>query len=78
MATQSLASPDGSRQLSFGFNLTKYQRIDENGNLEPSPIDEALLTHYLVALCGTDTTGAQTSRSLPFTPIPTDKVLVKR
>ncbi|GGP05265.1 hydrolase [Nonomuraea glycinis] len=78
MATQSLSSPDGSRQLSFGFNLTKYQRLDENGNFEPSPIDDALVPHLLLALCGPDTAEAKTARSLPFTPVPTDKVLVKR
>lgn len=78
MLTQSLSSPDGSRQLSAGFNLAKYQRIDENGNLEPSPIDYALGSHFLLALCGPDAAEAKTARSLPFTPVPTDRMLVKR
>ncbi|GAA3679967.1 serine hydrolase domain-containing protein [Nonomuraea antimicrobica] len=52
MTTLSLSTPDGKRQLSLGMNLTKYQRVDENGQIEPSPIDAALNRYALVAACG--------------------------
>ncbi|MEV1173539.1 serine hydrolase domain-containing protein [Nonomuraea sp. NPDC049784] len=73
MGTQSLSSPDGNRQLSFGINLMKYQKIDENGQLVPSPIDYALVDHVVVALCGD--TAAQAKASRPqFLPLPSDNV----
>ncbi|WP_336212268.1 serine hydrolase domain-containing protein [Nonomuraea sp. LPB2021202275-12-8] len=78
MGTQSLSSPDGSRQLSFGLNRTKYQRIDENGNIEISPVDVALGSHFLLALCGPDTARTATGPSMSFKPFATDRVLVKR
>lgn len=50
--TISLTSEDGARQLSMGWNLMKYQRLNEDGTaLEPSPIDEAINTHVVAALC---------------------------
>ncbi|SMD05666.1 D-alanyl-D-alanine carboxypeptidase [Kibdelosporangium aridum] len=52
MGTRSVSSRDGHRQLSFGVNSTWYQRLDENGNVEPSPIDFALVKHEVLALCG--------------------------
>ncbi|WP_307835449.1 serine hydrolase domain-containing protein [Streptomyces adelaidensis] len=56
--TISLTSADGSRQLSMGWNLMKYQRLNEDGTaLEPSPIDEAVNEHIVEALCGTPETG---------------------
>lgn len=63
--TLSLTRADGERQLSLGFTLMKYQRLNEDGTaLEPSPIDEALNVHVATALCdapGTDAgTGAGT------------------
>ncbi|MFI7633050.1 serine hydrolase domain-containing protein [Nonomuraea sp. NPDC049400] len=71
MGTQSLSSPDGNRQLSFGINLMKYQKIDENGQIVPSPIDYALVDHVVVALCGD--TAAQAKASRPqVLPLPAD------
>ncbi|MER6090044.1 serine hydrolase domain-containing protein [Streptomyces bluensis] len=50
--TIALSSPDGTRQIALGFNLMKYQRLNEDGTgLEPSPIDEALSEHIIRALC---------------------------
>ncbi|MEV0380453.1 serine hydrolase domain-containing protein [Nonomuraea sp. NPDC050643] len=77
MATQSLATADGSRQISFGVNRIKYQSIDENGQIVPSPIDFALVEHLLLATCGPDSAQARTSRP-SFTPFPLDGVSVKR
>jgi D-alanyl-D-alanine carboxypeptidase len=80
MATQSLSSADGKRQISFGLNLTKYNRVNDDGTLEPHPIDFAAVDHLLLALCGG--TGARTTRSQAqgpaFVPFPADRVSVKR
>ncbi|MFF3817523.1 serine hydrolase domain-containing protein [Streptomyces bluensis] len=52
--TIALSSPDGTRQIALGFNLMKYQRLNEDGTgLEPSPIDDALSEHIVRALCPT-------------------------
>ncbi|WP_367437348.1 serine hydrolase domain-containing protein [Streptomyces celluloflavus] len=52
--TWSLSSPDGQRQISLGFNLTRYQKLNGNNAPEPSPIDAAMDVHVAQALCGTD------------------------
>ncbi|GAA3082536.1 serine hydrolase domain-containing protein [Streptosporangium carneum] len=75
MGTLSLSSPDGNRQISLGHNLMKYQRFDDNGVLQPHPIDFALGEHVLRALCGS---GATAAKGAPFVPFPTQQVLVKR
>lgn len=50
--TLSLTSADGERQLSMGWNLMKYQRLNADGTaLEPSPIDDAIEAHVAEALC---------------------------
>ncbi|MFC5823924.1 serine hydrolase domain-containing protein [Nonomuraea insulae] len=78
MGTESVSSPDGSRQLSMGMNLTKYQRVDENGVLLPSPIDQAIVEYFLLGICGQS--GAQAKTSQPsFVPFAVDRaVSVKR
>ncbi|MFC5829947.1 serine hydrolase domain-containing protein [Nonomuraea insulae] len=68
MATFSFSSPDGGRQLSFGYNLTGYQRLDENGVPVPSPIDAAVLQHLLVALCGPGTARTSTLDGIMMRP----------
>ncbi|MEU6715427.1 serine hydrolase domain-containing protein [Nonomuraea sp. NPDC046802] len=74
MGTQSLATPDGSRQFSFGINLMKYQRLDDT---EPNPIDVANYQHAIQATCGPD--AARTAKSAPpsFVPFQTDSFTVK-
>ncbi|MEV8452509.1 serine hydrolase domain-containing protein [Streptomyces sp. NPDC052095] len=50
--TLALSSADGSRQVATGWNLMKYQRIDEDGTgFEPSPVDDALNRYVVGALC---------------------------
>lgn len=50
--TVALSSRDGKRQLAMGWNLMKYQRLNEDGTaLEPSPIDDAINEHIVQALC---------------------------
>ncbi|WP_067456565.1 serine hydrolase domain-containing protein [Actinomadura macra] len=49
---QALSSADGRRQVSFAFNLMKYQRLDADGAPLPDPIDSALGAHAIQALCG--------------------------
>ncbi|MFI7700286.1 serine hydrolase domain-containing protein [Nonomuraea sp. NPDC049480] len=71
MGAQSLSSPDGGRQLSFGINYMKYQRI-VNGVVEPSPIDFAIVDHMLLALCGQSAATARTTQA-PFLPFPADR-----
>jgi D-alanyl-D-alanine carboxypeptidase len=66
MATQSLSSPDGTRQISFGVNRTKYQQLDENGAVVASPIDYAMVNHLLLALCGQSATTFARSQLMPF------------
>ncbi|MFI1711523.1 serine hydrolase domain-containing protein [Streptomyces griseoruber] len=51
--TIALSSRDGRRQLALGWNLTKYQRLGEDGTVEPSDIDAALFEHITRALCPT-------------------------
>ncbi|MEV8631460.1 serine hydrolase domain-containing protein [Streptosporangium sp. NPDC051023] len=75
MGTFSLSSQDGRRQLSLGINLMKYQRFDDNGVLQPHPIDYALGAHMVQALCGP---GATLAKGTSIVPFPTQQVLVKR
>ncbi|MEV0302627.1 serine hydrolase domain-containing protein [Streptomyces prasinus] len=50
--TIALSSRDGKRQLAMGWNLMKYQRLNEDGTaLEPSAIDHAINEHIAQALC---------------------------
>jgi D-alanyl-D-alanine carboxypeptidase len=52
--TIALSSRDGKRQLAMGWNLMKYQRLNEDGTaLEPSAIDDAINVHIVKALCRT-------------------------
>ncbi|MFD0691766.1 serine hydrolase domain-containing protein [Actinomadura fibrosa] len=73
--TQSLASADGARQISLGFNLMKYQRLGADGVPIPDPIDSALAAHVVQALCGGRTMPSQTptpstSPQHPMQPLP--------
>ncbi|BCK73749.1 hydrolase [Streptomyces libani subsp. rufus] len=51
--TWSMSSADGKRQMSLGFNLTRYQKLDGNGDPQTGPIDAAMDAHVAQALCGT-------------------------
>ncbi|WP_274910761.1 serine hydrolase domain-containing protein [Streptomyces sp. WZ-12] len=51
--TWSLHSADGRRQVSLGFNLTRYQKLDATGQPIPSPIDTAMNDHLAQAVCST-------------------------
>ncbi|MFJ4527437.1 serine hydrolase domain-containing protein [Streptomyces nigrescens] len=52
--TWSVSSADGQRNMSLGFNLTRYQKLDGNGLPDASgPIDTAMRAHIEQALCGT-------------------------
>ncbi|MGW5158724.1 serine hydrolase domain-containing protein [Nonomuraea wenchangensis] len=72
MATQSLSSEDGERQVSIGVNRTKYQQI-QNGGIVTHPMDIAQAVHMVVALCGTDATASRTASGTPFLPFPADR-----
>ncbi|MER5643458.1 serine hydrolase domain-containing protein [Streptosporangium sp. NPDC002524] len=76
MGSISLSGEDGRRQLSLGFNLMKYQSIDENGNIQPHAIDYAMVSYFMQALCGPSAATAKSSR--PPVLLPTQQVLVKR
>jgi D-alanyl-D-alanine carboxypeptidase len=78
METQSMSSPDGVRQMSFGVNRTKHQTVDENGAIVFGPIDYAMGAHFLLALCGPDTATAKAAAATPFVPVPVDRLSVKR
>ncbi|RBQ17317.1 hydrolase [Spongiactinospora rosea] len=77
MLTISLTSEDGRRQVSLGLNLSKYQKIGEDGLPIPHPADEALNRHLLQGLCGTSAPQAKTTTPA-FPLFPTQDVLVKR
>ncbi|WP_234319281.1 serine hydrolase domain-containing protein [Streptomyces sp. NRRL S-237] len=63
--TWALSSPDGSRQFAIGYNLMKYQRVNEAGtDFDPHPADAAMRDYRDQALCGTTT---------PRTPDPAAK-----
>jgi D-alanyl-D-alanine carboxypeptidase len=76
MLTQSLSSADGTRQVSFGLNRAKYQTLNENGEIEASPIDFAVVDHLLLALCGQSAATAKASGT-PFVPFAADRLSVK-
>ncbi|NRQ37286.1 beta-lactamase family protein [Nonomuraea sp. NN258] len=68
MSTVSLTKADGSRQVSFGINLTHY----------PSEaIDTAIQRYLMLSTCGTDA-GATTAATPPFTPFQRDALPIKR
>ncbi|GAA4987176.1 serine hydrolase domain-containing protein [Nonomuraea thailandensis] len=78
MGTESMTSEDGVRQLSMGVNRTKYQTVDENGNVVLHPIDYASIDYFLLATCG-QSAGAQTRAAQPsYVPFAVDRVSVKR
>lgn len=49
METESWSSPDGRHQVTAGYNLTAYQRVDQTAE---HPIDSAKQVHMTQALCG--------------------------
>ncbi|MGV4925494.1 serine hydrolase [Streptomyces sp. BHT-5-2] len=51
--TWSLSSPDGRRQVSLGFNLTRYEKLDAHKQPIPDTIDAAMDAHLAQAICGT-------------------------
>ncbi|WP_407284844.1 serine hydrolase domain-containing protein [Streptomyces sp. BP-8] len=51
--TWSLSSTDGRRQVSLGFNLTRYQKLDGNNLPQDGPIDDAMNKHLAQGVCGT-------------------------
>ncbi|MCX4545727.1 serine hydrolase domain-containing protein [Streptomyces sp. NPDC012746] len=63
--TWALSSPDGSRQFAVGYNLMKYQRLNESGTeFLPHPADAALVDYRDLALCGA-TAPRKAERALP-------------
>ncbi|WP_327411997.1 serine hydrolase domain-containing protein [Streptomyces sp. NBC_01233] len=51
--TWALSSPDGTRQFAIGYNLMKYQRLNEDGTaFVPHPADAALRDYRDRSLCG--------------------------
>ncbi|TJZ50295.1 beta-lactamase family protein [Streptomyces piniterrae] len=63
--TWSLSTEDGRRQLSLGFNLTHYQKLDGNGLPMPSRIDAAMVAHRTQALCGSQKPGGSAGQHSP-------------
>ncbi|MEU9111737.1 serine hydrolase domain-containing protein [Streptomyces sp. NPDC048483] len=51
------STPDGRRQMTIGYNRTKYQQLDEHGQIEPGPIDDASRSFSAEAMCGVDVHG---------------------
>ncbi|QGV82023.1 class A beta-lactamase-related serine hydrolase [Streptomyces ficellus] len=55
-----LSTEDGRRQVAVGYNLMKYQRFDDQGQMKPHPIDAAMLRYVTTALGGTAKRSQQT------------------
>ncbi|MET9319505.1 serine hydrolase domain-containing protein [Streptomyces sp. NPDC003038] len=52
--TWAMSSPDGARQFALGYNLMKYQRLNEdNTAFVPHPADAAIVAYRDQSLCGT-------------------------
>ncbi|MQA93370.1 MAG: serine hydrolase [Streptosporangiales bacterium] len=62
--TQAFVSTENDRQVSLGMNLSKYQRLDDNGNPLQHPIDEALATHLVTAGCPAPAAAARSADPL--------------
>ncbi|MFD9164481.1 serine hydrolase domain-containing protein [Streptomyces sp. NPDC059558] len=63
--TWALSSADGRRQFAIGYNLMKYQRVNESGtDFDPHPADAAMRDYRDQSLCGT---------TVPRTPDPAGK-----
>ncbi|MFH8593990.1 serine hydrolase domain-containing protein [Streptomyces rimosus] len=65
--TVSFSSPDGSRQVSLGTNLTRYYGLDPDDKEKTGPIDDAKYAHWFTALCGV-TAKASAQQHLPTLP----------
>ncbi|MFE9403295.1 serine hydrolase domain-containing protein [Streptomyces sp. NPDC006530] len=68
--TSVLSSADGRRQLALTYNLMKYQKVGADGKLEPSPIDAALNTFALQALCPAGAGERPSRPAAPAVPLP--------
>ena len=66
---QTLVSQDGSRRVSFGQNLMKWNELDSEGRPLPHPIDNALGTFLLGAACGTTATPKADGPVQPYSPL---------
>lgn len=66
--TWSMATEDGRRQVSIGYNLMKYQRFDEEGDQLPDPITAALFQHVTGALSGATASPASLASSADAAP----------
>ncbi|WP_309144373.1 serine hydrolase domain-containing protein [Streptomyces sp. BR123] len=67
--TWALSSPDGKRQFAIGYNLMKYQRLNEAGTaFLPHPADAAMGAYKDQALCGT--TAPAPAAQAPAAPVP--------
>ncbi|MEU5806595.1 serine hydrolase domain-containing protein [Streptomyces sp. NPDC047718] len=66
-----LSSPEGRRQFAIGYNLMKYQRLNEAGTeLLDHPADAALRAYKDQALCGST---APAPTPAPAAPVPDAK-----
>ncbi|MBA8823542.1 D-alanyl-D-alanine carboxypeptidase [Saccharopolyspora lacisalsi] len=71
MGTLSLHDEDGSEQLSYGMNLTKYQHLGPNGRPQPHPIDRARGAFLGRALCsGAQSPATTLAPTTPSAPSP--------
>ena len=52
MGTLTLSTPDGRRQVSLGYNMMKYEKLNDDGLPVAGPIDKALNNFVLTAACG--------------------------
>ncbi|MEU8786534.1 serine hydrolase domain-containing protein [Streptomyces sp. NPDC048637] len=52
--TVTYSTPDGKRQMSLGFNRSKYQQLDATGHIKPGPIDAATGAFQAKAMCDID------------------------
>ncbi|GAU64735.1 alkaline D-peptidase [Streptomyces sp. NBRC 110611] len=68
--TVTFSTPDGKRQMTYGFNRSKYQQIDEEFHIKPSPIDTAAGEFAQKAMCGTNAPTTPANPAQPAAPQP--------
>ncbi|WP_051338305.1 serine hydrolase domain-containing protein [Streptomyces flavidovirens] len=63
--TWALSTEDGRRQVAMGYNLTKYERFDEDNRPKPDPIGNALFRYVDGALSDAGQSSAPRHRPAP-------------
>lgn len=69
MGTLTLSTPDGRRQVSLGYNLMKYEKLNDDGLPVPGPIDTAMNNYLATAACGDQPSTRSAGPGAPVFPV---------